>query len=571
MTTSDGQFHVLTRHFFRQFIDNDLLSPESDQHQGLTLTVAGLLLPGLLVPTLKLFPYTYPFWTAAQRDAYSWGDKCLFVLLSMIVLAGVATLNWDALTVSRRDWLTLGPLPIRPWTLLKAKLASLGGLLGVFSLAIVGVGPVWFPFVVQSGDRHATWTQYGRLMVGHGVSMLAAGAFAFFTVVALHGVLVNVFGPHVYRRVATWVQSAAIFVLAVTFLMLPLITFAVEPLKRASHPALFWAPPFWFLGIWQVIAGAGDPAWNALAVLGWAGLLGMAVAAVALNAAGFARSSRNAIEAGDGRSGPFGILRPVGRAIGSVVGGRRPAVRAFFMFSVRTLARSPRHRLVLAASLGAGFALAAVSIASSAWRSSRFVMPTTEGYLSAQLLLIFALVAGARVAAARPAELPAAWVLRLLYPGEPAAWLSGLRRAIVAGLVLPLLVVLFPVHAYVIGWEAAGRHAVLCLVLAAGLVEAMFLGFRRVPFASTHAAGSGGVNMSWTWYWFGFTFYAFTLANLEAFIVQNAVAFMWLLPIGLAALGALIWFRQRSLRDGLALQFVDEPVWETQKLDLSAG
>lgn len=571
MNRPDGQRRVLTRHFFRQFVDNDLLSPDADQHQGLALTIAFLLLPGLLVPTVKLFAYAYPYATSAQRDAYSWGDKCLFVLLSMIVTAGVGVLNWDALTISRRDWLTLGPLPIRPSTLLGAKLTSLAGLLGVFAAAIIGVGPFWFPFVMQSGDRHATWGQYAGLMAGHLVSTLAAGAFAFSAIVALHGVLVNVLGPHAFRRAGAWVQSATIFVLALAFLMLPLITFAVDPLKRAGHPLLFWAPPFWFLGIYQVIAGAGDAVWDALAIRGSVGLVALAVFAVAVNAVGFARHARHTVEATAGGPGSFGFLRPVLRLVAFAAGGRRPTARAFFMFTLRTFARSPRHRLVLAASLGGGFALAVVSVVTSVWRSSHWTAPEVEAYLSVQLLLVFALVAGARVAAARPAELRAHWVLRLLYPGEPGPWLSGLRRAILVGIVLPLLAVLLPAHVYLIGWGAAGRHFILGVVLGWGLIEAMFLSFRRVPFACTHVSGSGGPDMGWTFYWFGFTFYAFTLANIEAVMVRSVVAFMWLLPIGLVALGALVWYRHQSLNNGLGLQFVDEPAWQTQTLDLGAG
>ena len=43
---------LLTRHFFRRFIENDLISPDADRHQTLTVLSACLISFGLVVTML---------------------------------------------------------------------------------------------------------------------------------------------------------------------------------------------------------------------------------------------------------------------------------------------------------------------------------------------------------------------------------------------------------------------------------------------------------------------------------------------------------------------------------------
>jgi len=57
METDPSRFALLTRHFFRRFLDNDLISPNADAHVGLSQALAALLSPGLLVASVVMFKY----------------------------------------------------------------------------------------------------------------------------------------------------------------------------------------------------------------------------------------------------------------------------------------------------------------------------------------------------------------------------------------------------------------------------------------------------------------------------------------------------------------------------------
>src|SRR6185295_785421 len=81
--------------------------------------------------------------------------------------------------------------------------------------------------------------------------------------------------------------------------------------------------------------------------------------------------------------------------------------RAAFFFAAQTITRNPRHRLYLAASLGAGLAVASATIA-AAYGSGASASLKSMG-LSGQLNLIFFAVVGLRMAASVPAEIDAGW------------------------------------------------------------------------------------------------------------------------------------------------------------------
>ncbi len=562
------QFTILRRHFFREFLDNDLLSPGGDQHMGLLRAITVLVLLGVLLPVLKLFKYCYPYWTAVERDVQSWNDKCLFVTLSMIALSGVAVLNWDALRPNRRDQLVLGPLPIRPDTILAAKLAAFGMLLAVFALAVTGVAPFTFTFVVFAPTQSNLLDPL-RFIGAHAIASLSAATFGFTAVLALQGILVVLLGPNAFRRVSAWFQFSLVFGLAIALLLLPLISNAVEPLKASRNPLMWWLPPMWFLGLYQWLGGAADPDWAVLARSSVIGVTASVALALTTQVAGYRRQVGRLLEIQDAGSRPLAPLRAIGAAVAGGLLRRRPVERGIFAFTVQTLSRNSRHRLVIAASLAAGCSLSVIVVFSSAFRSGEWGQPATDALLSVQMILAFCAVFGVRVAAAIPSDLRANWVFRLLDPGHPGPWMRGFRRAVFWCGLFPLVLLQVPVNAWWLGWRVAAAHAVVGVVLSATILEILLMGFRKVPFACSFVSG-GPPKARWAFSWFGFTTFSFGLASIEARALANAPAFGWFLGAGVASLLGVVFYRNRRLGEGFAPQFDDESDWEFQTLNLTA-
>lgn len=564
-------FGELRRHFFREYIENDLMSPGEDQHGGLSLVFAVLLLPGLLLPVLKLLKYAYPFWTAAERDVQSWNDKLLFVLLSMIVMTAIAAVNWEALQPGRRDALVLGSLPISESTVIRAKLASLGMLLALFDAAIMGVAPLTFPFVVFSGASTATSGEWLRMMAGHATATFAAGAFAFCAVVAVNGILLNVLTPRRFRQAGAWIQLAIALLAAVLFFLSPIITDSIIPLARERNAWLDWMPPAWFLGLYQTVAGVRDPLWSNLSDRAWLGLGVLVLAALGTQVAGYRRMARQGAAARVivRRTAP--LLRRARGFLARLVCGRTPAVRAFFSFTIHTLERSSQHRLVVAACLGTGLAFAAVGLVGSMsqWPEPGWTKPGVTYVLSVQYVLVWFLITGVRIAAALPSELHANWTFRLLDPGTLQPWLTGFRHAVLRGGVVPLLLACLVIYGSLLGIAPAAAHFVLGTVWAATLWEVEFLGFRQVPFACSFVSGRGGPKGRWGLYGVAFTLYVYGMAGIEAQAIGHPVAFGCLLAAAGGLLGILRMVRIRGAAAGPGPRFDQEDTEAVQALNLS--
>jgi hypothetical protein len=111
--------------------------------------------------------------------------------------------------------------------------------------------------------------------------------------------------------------------------------------------------------------------------------------------------------------------------------------------------------------------------------------------LATQCLVVVIVLAGVRVAAATPAELRASWVLQLLESDRPDRWMAGFRKAVLSGLIAPVLLLLAGATAIQFGWRAAVIQGLTALVFAAASFEVLFRDFGRVPFACPVENGNG--------------------------------------------------------------------------------
>ena len=137
---------LLTQHFLQRFLENDLLSPEADRHDAIAMACGGLLTLGLFVSIGMSMQFLFmPFQSPGRTAMLAMGDRLFFVAISMIVMALVAVLTWDALSLDARDTAMFGPLPIERGLIVRAKLRAVGILAGGFALAISSLSSVFHP------------------------------------------------------------------------------------------------------------------------------------------------------------------------------------------------------------------------------------------------------------------------------------------------------------------------------------------------------------------------------------------------------------------------------------------
>jgi hypothetical protein len=217
-------------------------------------------------------------------------------------------------------------------------------------------------------------------------------------------------------------------------------------------------------------------------------------------------------------------------------------------FIGKTMARSEKHRIVLAAYAGVGFALSAQVLSADRNR---------DGWLSLPLVLGFFILSGMRFVFTIPAHLPANWMFRVSDTDRQRAALNGTRTAMRWLGVAPLFVVLAP--AYFVLWRpgVAAAHLLFSATISVLLIEVLVMEFRKIPFTCSYPPGKANVHMRWVAYWTAFLGYAFAMANLESWMVKRPGRLAPFYLIAVMLFGGFAWWRRRVDSLGVTLVFDD--------------
>jgi hypothetical protein len=164
---------------------------------------------------------------------------------------------------------------------------------------------------------------------------------------------------------------------------------------------------------------------------------------------------------------------------------RDPTARAGFHFTRAAMWRSSTHRLTIACAAAAGIAMSVIALSDLDLEAARGGQ-VPVGLLVVQPLLYGALLVAFRHIVRVPAELRANWGFQLAWRERERAFLAGARRAAIAGLVLPALAVWLPLFVYAFGLRLALVHAAIGLAGSIVLLEALMLGYDKVPFTCTY-------------------------------------------------------------------------------------
>lgn len=587
---------LLTRLFLRRFLDNDLVSPDADRHETLAVVSAILASTSLFVTVLIAMKYQLaPFTSPGRTSLLVLDDRFLYIAGSMLIMALVAVAAWDALALDARDASILGPLPIPRGTVVRAKLAA---------IALFAAGVVAILNVVPSVLR--PWMMPARLPLGgldgliliavHAIATVAAGAFGFLAVLVLRELLHLVLGTALFARVSTLVQAVLVVGLATLLLVLPSGHGGVARSWIAPEAAVapMWVPPLWYVGLHEAIGGgvidrlprtgspgraeteatalyrSRRPAFDALARIAWLAL-GLA-AAIAVSAYSW-NSRRPAIGAVGRRTRTGGVRRRMATWMARAARRllvRNPEAQAGFFFSLQALARSVPHRLVMSCAAALGIAGAAVGMGGISLRPLRDAAAIPLSVLAAQTVVIVALLVGFRHAVRVPAELRAHWIFHLAWSGDERPYLAGVKRAALIVLIAPALLALGPWHLLVLGPRVALVHFVGGALLALVVLEALCLGLRSLPFASSYVPTSV-LRSAGPLYVVGLLLLIYALAWIERtmllFGMRGSAIFMASLAIVAALLRAI---DRRQRRDRLVPIDLDEPPPPvTQRLELS--
>ena len=497
-----GPYVLLTKLFLRQFLENDLLSPDGDRSQMLAIVGGSVISLTLFISMFTSAGYAMSIMMPGEAAVLTLSDKFLYVSLAMLVTALVAAAQWDALAIDYRDAVILQPLPIRPAVLRFAKLSAVAALGAGVAIAVNIFPAIIFPWMLAFAVPQMHAWQVLQLILTQFVITVSAATFGFLTVIAVREWASALLGPNWFARVSPWIQTMAIVLIGSAILLLPMVSTRVG--QRGMSGWRLDLPSTAFVGVYESATGGfladlprrrmtkrqedRDRAFTEIydqrrpmfpgltrraeALLGGVALL--VVVATALNAFRMPSIGIAAAQA-RGRSKIAFLPR--------VIFPRSAAARAGFDFGIAILWRNKTHRLTLAAAAAIGFAMVLVAI--SGVDLAADARPTAR-LLSIQPLLYGCLLVAFRHVLRVPAELRANWGIQIAWRGKVRAFANGVEAAALLSIALPAILVVFPPIAFAAGVRFAAAHALLGVVGAAIVLEALMLSFDKVPFTCTY-------------------------------------------------------------------------------------
>lgn len=562
-------YRTLVRHFANRLFDTELVAAGGSLRDS-AATVLGLL---AAVSVVVAYGTVSRHWTMNARTpehvraAMEWADREFMISMSMAVVAAVAVLCWQSAFPDRRDSLILSALPVRTWTMMRAKLTTLGAVFLATTAAMNWATTFFFPV---ASVRYLTAEEALRSYAAHVAAVGSASAFVFLLVLTAQALLANVLPFRVFQRVSAWAQLGALFVVLLLFFVTPPIASLPRITLPENRQSALMLPAFWFLSLYQKMLGTRHPFLDELATLAVRALGMTALSCAVLYGIAWRRVMLRTIE----ESGAVGESGPrrwtwAERAIEKLVLGNARE-RAAFHFAWRTMTRNRSHRLMLAAYSSIGLVYVVNGIASLVKKAGGMALLAPNVDLSAiPLVLPFFVLLGFRALFAVPVELQANWIFRLTDAGRPRDYVRAARKLMLLAGVLPICLLALPVFGVLWGWRIAFAHTAMSLLASMAALEWMMAGFHKVPFTCPWMPGKGNLKTMFGVWVVLFLAGAYFFSHIELWLAsdprRSAVG------IGLCASLWLYRVRRRRAEEPpeSGVVWEEPPVWHMQTLELS--
>lgn len=536
------QVRALTRAFLARFFENEITTGTDDLKTSFFWLLSFLAVPGMFMPMMMSFHWEMVALVKGPDvlRVLTRGDKALYVGFVMIATAAITAIAWNTLLSDRRDALVLGVLPVRPATVVRARLAALAIYMVGIGVAMNALASISFGLCLAA---HNTFAFVMRGIVAHFAASVAASICVFLWVTGAQGLVLAGLGPRVFGRVAPVLQIVLVGLIAAGFLSLPIIAGSVvDTLANQGkdlRPWILATPPLWFLGVYERVLGTSDPVLLRLSRNALIALAGGMAATLFTYPFAYRRVLTAVVEQGGGA-----VRRPAARKVAALLTraiGRAPDLRAVSQFFLATIGRVEGNRFVIAAAVGVVLAWVMpswMSMASSRPQAPR-VMLLSLSY-SAMVFLVF----GVAIAASLPADQKSAWMFEVTPPRRTHAR-AALERIMCLFGVVPPLIVFLPLYGALWGASFAATHGVFMILMGILVVQFALRRSEGMPCARPWDPQSLDLGRWWGAYVIGFIIYTTKVPDIELALYGH--------PVGIGifsvlALAGIVTLRIRSLR-----------------------
>ena len=523
------EFRVLYAQFLARVVDLEALSIEADIPRFIA-QFSGVL---ILIDAFRTLGFLFFGQPLLVEQSFLSG--------TMLIAGLVAVATWDNIFPDRRDVMVLGPLPVKPRTILAAKLAASGSLLGVAVLALnSGIGVV-LPLVA------GTWWRYPRALAAYWFTAAGAALAVYGAVVAVQGITAALLPQKWFLRLSAVLQLAGFALFLSMWLFRPSFA-SVEELVRAQRQGILnrW-PVFWFLALFAQTSGVFPIASAELALRAWAILGAVLVGAGASLLLCYKRTMKKTVEEPDlvPRRGGTRWTIPMGDSVQAAV----------VQFSMRSLGRSRQHRVVYAFFLAIAFAVAVSTVTGVA--ASHHVQSITISFLTSTLVMLCLAVLGLRSIFSLPVSLKANWVLQVTQLSPSENYIAAARRAVLAMATIPVWLTAAGLALFYRPWHQLAEHLLVLALAGSIITDLSLIGVSKIPFACSYLPGKSNVQYVFWAYALVFIPLAISFASYEKSVLDRPLIFSVLVAeLCVAALG--LWLFNRHRAESAVLYYEDE-------------
>jgi hypothetical protein len=248
-----------------------------------------------------------------------------------------------------------------------------------------------------------------------------------------------------------------------------------------------WLPSYWFLALYQQLNGSMHPALWPLARRAWMGLAIVAGGSAVVYTLSYWRTLRKIVEEPD--------IVPGSRRWSWLPRFGSEPQTAIGQFTLRTLARSRQHRLILGFYLGIGLAFTSLLLNGSGeginnpWREKSMLL------WAASIMMMVLAAVGTRVAFALPLDLRANWIFRVTGMRGGLESLAASRRALLLLSVAPVWLATAVVCLGLWPGRQNAAHLVVLGFLGLMVADICLVGFQKIPFTCSYLPGKSRVHM----------------------------------------------------------------------------
>lgn len=481
-------FTILYRLFLLRIADLELLSPGGDMSKLLGQFGALLLFLGTVFSmTLMGIDGRLP---RQQLLVSAWPAEHSLIAATMLAVGLFAILSWESVFPDLRDVLVLAALPVRLPVIFAARIAASASALTLTVLLLNALSSVALSLALDPHSSSVLDLIFSparyRTFAAYWATVFAAGLFVYCSILSLQGLAAVLLRRRWYLSISAMLQMAAFCLLLSVYFLQPSLTTPATLGAPENQRLLHWLPSHWFLGLFQILNDSSDEITGPLAGRAVQGLALVTFTAFSTCLLSWFRSFSRIIEEPD-------IVR---RHLAwlSLPRFGNPLTTAIVHFSLRTMLRSRRHRLLMAFYLGIGFGIMTLFL----WlpRSQQTLASLPLRQIFASIVMVCICLIGTRVIFGIPFELKANWIFRLTQVLPPDRYFSAIRVALFTIGLVPVWVAaalfFFSEWTFVV----AAKHLLLLALGGTGGAWLCLYGLRKIPFTCSWLPGRSFFHMT---------------------------------------------------------------------------